>query len=249
MPVIWLDYNNPSVLSEKMKLNFSNIRFVTDDTPYSPNLITMVSANGLLEGAVGDAAVGSDANNKVLTGTEVNFKVTPNMGYKVSSVTVTEGEKAPVEVTPDADGKFSYTVNDSVVVMANYEIEQYTITYELNGGVNSDENPETYTFLRGVELAAPTKENAEFLGWYSNSSFMGDPVTEIENGMTGNITLYAMWKEKSEPSSSEQSGISGSTSDRKEDSEGGCGSSVVGLGSGLALALVSAATIRRRKRK
>lgn len=54
MPVIWVDYNNSSLLTEKESVRFSNCRFVTDDTPYQPNLITMVSANGLLEGSVGE---------------------------------------------------------------------------------------------------------------------------------------------------------------------------------------------------
>ena len=248
MPVIWVDYNNGSLLAEKEAVRFSNCRFVTDDTPYQSNLITMVSANGLLEGSVGDVPVGSDSNNKVLAGTEVAFKVTPNKGYGISSVTVTEEGKTPATVQTDENGCFTYTVNAPVTVMASYEITQYRVTYELNGGTNAAENPETYTYLRGFELSAPVKENAEFMGWYTNSSFLGEAVTEIEDGTTGDLTLYAMWRENSAGGdSSDGSSLNNSTSSGA--SGAGCGSSLFGAGSALTVIVGCGAAVRRRRKR
>lgn len=249
MPVIWVDYNNSSLLTEKESVRFSNCRFVTDDTPYQPNLITMVSANGLLEGSVGEVPVGSDSNNKVLAGTEVAFKVTPNKGYGISSVTVTEEGKDPVSVQTDEEGGFVYTVNAPVTVMASYEITQYKVTYELNGGTNAAGNLATYTYLRGFELSDPTKENAEFMGWYTNPSFLGEAVTEIADGTTGDLTLYAMWKENSASGdSSDGSSLNGSASS-EGNSGAGCGSSLFGMGSSLILLLGGGAAIYRRRKR
>lgn len=249
MPVIWLDYNNSSLMTEKETVLFSDCRFITDDAPYRTNLIAMVSANGLLEGSVGEVSVGSDSNNKVLSGTDVAFKVTPNKGFGISSVTVTAEGKDPVTVETDAEGRFTYTVDAPITVMASYEIAKYRVNYELGGGTNAEENPETYTYLRGFELSAPTKENAEFMGWYTNPSFLGDPVTEIEDGMTGDLTLYAMWKENSSGGDSVgNSAPSGSVSSGGN-TGAGCGSSFIGAGSALILLAGGTAICCRRKRQ
>ena len=46
----------------------------------------------------------------------------------------------------------------------------YTIKYHLNGGIISQENPETYSLLDiGYEFKEPTLEGAIFLGWYDKS--------------------------------------------------------------------------------
>ncbi|MBQ9743976.1 MAG: InlB B-repeat-containing protein, partial [Clostridia bacterium] len=43
---------------------------------------------------------------------------------------------------------------------------EFSITYELNGGTNSVDNPLTYTKGEIVTLNNPTKENYYFKGWY-----------------------------------------------------------------------------------
>ena len=175
--------------------------------------------------------------------------MTPNKGYGISSVTVTEEGKDPVSVQTDEEGGFVYTVNAPVTVMASYEITQYKVTYELNGGTNAAGNLATYTYLRGFELSDPTKENAEFMGWYTNPSFLGEAVTEIADGTTGDLTLYAMWKENSASGdSSDGSSLNGSASS-EGNSGAGCGSSLFGMGSSLILLLGGGAAIYRRRKK
>ena len=66
----------------------------------------------------------------------------------------------------------------------------FSISYDLDGGVNG-ENPETYNiFELPVALQPATKENHEFLGWYLGEEL----VTEITEGMSGNIELVAKWR-------------------------------------------------------
>lgn len=71
----------------------------------------------------------------------------------------------------------------------------YSITYNLDGGTNSDKNPTTFAaYDLPLTLSNPTKENADFMGWYASSTFTGDPITEITTAQS--VTLYARWDRK-----------------------------------------------------
>ena len=75
----------------------------------------------------------------------------------------------------------------------NVEVIQgeYSITYVLNGGKNSTNNPVKYDVRElPLALAAATKSNKKFLGW-SLTEGSTDYVTELAAGQTGDITLYA----------------------------------------------------------
>lgn len=75
----------------------------------------------------------------------------------------------------------------------------YKITYELNGGINYENAPEVFTAdSETIVLSAPTKENADFLGWYidTDDDGKGDEKTEqIEKGTEHDVKLYAEWDE------------------------------------------------------
>lgn len=76
---------------------------------------------------------------------------------------------------------------------AKWEAVAYSITYELNGGTGVTNG--SYTIeSENIVLPTPEKSGYEFLGWYENSRFGGDPVTEIPSGSTGDKTFYAKWK-------------------------------------------------------
>ena len=245
-PVIYLDYNN-KVFGHTLK--FSNFKFVTEDSAYTPHQITLVSANGLLNGYIGDVAVGSTSNNKVLAGTTANFEVIPNKGYEVTSVLITEeGNDTPTEVQVGADGKFSCVVNAPITVMANYSIIKYEVNYVLNGGENHEDNPENYTYFKGFTLEDPNKEGSEFLGWYDNAEFEGEPVTEIEDGSTGALTLYAKWNDPVVPDSSSTQVPDSSSIEVGGDVQG-CNSSIGGLGVMTCALVASAAVVVMKKGK
>ena len=68
----------------------------------------------------------------------------------------------------------------------------YTITYNLNKGENSSDNPETYSYGDSFDFATPTRENHTFDGWYLESSFK-TKVEGVTATSTGDLTLYAKW--------------------------------------------------------
>lgn len=76
--------------------------------------------------------------------------------------------------------------------------ESYNISYELDGGTNDSDNPDTYISGTGVtEFKPAVKEGYTFDGWYSDAEFK-TPVTSIEATQTGDVTLYAKFTQNSE---------------------------------------------------
>ena len=71
--------------------------------------------------------------------------------------------------------------------------KSYTITY-LNVEGATNENPAGYNVeTETITLKDPAKSGYTFEGWYIAEDFTGNAVTEIIQGTTGNITLYAKW--------------------------------------------------------
>ena len=89
----------------------------------------------------------------------------------------------------------SYTMgtNTSYTLYAVWELTEYNITYVLNCGSNSQNNPSTYTIEDVATFEAPSDSKGynDFLGWYTDPNFESR-ITKIEN-RTGDITLYAKW--------------------------------------------------------
>ena len=71
----------------------------------------------------------------------------------------------------------------------------YKITYELDGGTNADSNLSSYNKeTLPITLADAIREDYIFDGWYTDKDFAeASKVTEIPNGSTADITLYAKW--------------------------------------------------------
>lgn len=69
---------------------------------------------------------------------------------------------------------------------------EYTITYHLNGGENSAENPGTYVEGSEVALADPVRENYSFQGWFTDAGF-SHQIKSITKDTKGNLDLYAKW--------------------------------------------------------
>ncbi len=109
-----------------------------------------------------------------------------NSSYLVS------GSSSAVSFTPTSDttlyAKWSETINS------------FTITYNLNGGVNSAHNPASHS--NDIILVAPTKaavvvggvetKRFQFGGWYANENLTGNQVTLVK---AQNITVWAKWIE------------------------------------------------------
>ncbi len=88
---------------------------------------------------------------------------------------------------------FSLALDGDLVLYAKWEIEEYHITYELNGGKNVDANIDTYTINSDdIVLANPTNKGASFDGWFYDAQFT-NRATQISKGSWGDKKFYAKW--------------------------------------------------------
>ena len=73
---------------------------------------------------------------------------------------------------------------------------EYDITYELNGGVNSKKNADSYRFADlPLILEPPRRVGYNFAGWYMDSHFQ-KKISVIDKDTVGNVVLYAKWTRK-----------------------------------------------------
>lgn len=78
---------------------------------------------------------------------------------------------------------------------AHWAYNGRVLVYELNGGVNSEDNPAVVISTMGtVTLSPATRTGYLFGGWYTTADFAdGTSITEVESGITGELKLYAQW--------------------------------------------------------
>ncbi len=72
-------------------------------------------------------------------------------------------------------------------------LQQHSISYNLDGGVNHSSNAEFYASELGLTLYAPTKDGYDFTGWVNEN---GEQVYSISVNTTGLVSLKATWKPK-----------------------------------------------------
>lgn len=87
-------------------------------------------------------------------------------------------------------------LSGNLELYTGWDNTEYTITYELNGGINASQNPASYTVdTTPVKLQQPSREGYSFDGWYMSKEgdVYSEPVSGIEKGKTGDVTVYAKW--------------------------------------------------------
>lgn len=145
--------------------------------------------------------------------TETKYKLIYDAGIQESEILATEEHKAGeiVEIGRFSvanlgydfggwtDGKNIYQSGSELTMPsadltlhAKWSVINYTITYNLDGGINNNDNPEKFTVESTIDLFDPSKDNYIFDGWYDNADFNG---ARIYNTMLlyDDITLYAKW--------------------------------------------------------
>ena len=123
-------------------------------------------------------------------GATITITARPYTGYEVDTV------KANDEIlTAGEDYQYSFTMpNKSVKITATFN-ELYKISYSLNGGNVTTENPSTYSVTTETfTLTNPTKTGYTFKGW-SGNDLTGDEnqTVTITKGSMGNRTYTANW--------------------------------------------------------
>lgn len=93
-----------------------------------------------------------------------------------------------------ADVTTSDETNTIISVQPKWKPETYTIRYHNTRG-KQIQNPASYVTGKNEIMILPM-EDSDFIGWYDNEECQGNPVTKIDKQKTGNIDLYAKWKNK-----------------------------------------------------
>ncbi|MDD6505179.1 MAG: InlB B-repeat-containing protein, partial [Lachnospiraceae bacterium] len=120
-------------------------------------------------------------------------------GTKSFAKKVADGRSATAPVWSKAGYSLGWdksleNITSDITVTAVWTPIEYQITYSLNGGVNSADNPTEYTVESGtVELKNPSKNGYIFKGWYKEASFE-NPVSSVQALEDGDITVYAKWE-------------------------------------------------------
>ena len=84
------------------------------------------------------------------------------------------------------------TVYGNVELQANFELEEYPVEYHLNGSVNAENNPPTYTIESGsITLGAPEKAGDAFTGWTGSNGDKPQMDVTIPKGSSGKLEFYA----------------------------------------------------------
>lgn len=105
----------------------------------------------------------------------------------VSSGIVLGGEK----IIPDGSVRQIYGL-DSGANIPSYGNFDYSIYYELGGGIQDPSNPRGYYAGTTVKLHNPTRENYDFAGWYLEKACV-NRIYEITPDQNRDLTLYARW--------------------------------------------------------
>ena len=166
---------------------------------------------------------GSNASKKELLVRKSQYTVEKGAIFTLNAeklLNTPNGMKLNVICTPSISGEWnnyplgtSFAVNGDASIEFHYLTEEYSITYQLDGGINSSANPSTYNVFYGVTLQNPSKLGWSFAGWKDKN---GNVITGINQGKdmsfaqlggydaiytelasrtSGNLTLSAVWKE------------------------------------------------------
>ncbi len=107
-----------------------------------------------------------------------------------------------------------YTANEDLDLFAQWTPISYSITYNLNGGINDAANPTSYTIESStITIQNPSKTGNSFDGWYSDPELTISASSTITTGSTGDKIFYAKWIPATYTVSYVANGGSGSVSD------------------------------------
>lgn len=137
----------------------------------------------------GTVASGSEDVTEYTYGTSVTLPKLEKTGYKF------DGWYAESNFSGEEVKTISQTDSEDKVYYAKWTAENYTITYDVDGGTIKDtEYAQNYTY--GVGATLPTnveKTGHKFDGWFDATDLEGSAVTSIGTDATGNKSYKAKW--------------------------------------------------------
>ena len=165
------------------KLNDQSVEAISKGTTGNITLVAVFSVHShQVTVSSSDTKMGTVAGSGTFNyGSQVTVTATPNSGYRFTGWYKNDYQES-------SDSSYSFTMPDKIVSLeARWETITYRISYTLNGGTNSSDNPTTYTVEDELPLYPATKTGYTFVTWKLN----GEPVETISKGTVGNITLVA----------------------------------------------------------
>lgn len=139
---------------------------------------------------VNDGTIGENVTDYTY-GTAVTLPVPTKNGYKF------EGWYDNAEFTGVAVTEISAAATGDKTYYAKWVAEQYTITFNTDGGAFVETPISSYIYGTTSTLPVPTKNGYKFEGWYDNAEFTGTALTEISDGAIGDKVFYAKWRKES----------------------------------------------------
>lgn len=129
-------------------------------------------------------------------GDSVELSATANTGYKMLGWFKDSKDSGNSDQYPQNGNSatFVYQGIDKMYVYARFDVIEYSISVDLNGGTlkEGDSIPTTYNVeSETISLPTPEKETMTFVGWKDND---GKIINEIAKGSHGDINLTATWK-------------------------------------------------------
>lgn len=184
-----------TIVEEEYHFKINSIKFVTDDTEFASGLVTSSAINGEVAGKVDGRDYGGTVNNNFILGSNITLEIKPDAGYVIESAKYTQAGAEPVTIDISKEGgSFNLDVMGDIVIQVICEAEVFDVTYVLNGGTLAEDAEISYTVEdEAILLKAATKKGYTFNGWYDT---VGNRVTEIPEGSTGDIVLTAKWSKK-----------------------------------------------------
>lgn len=138
---------------------------------------------------IGDGAVNhvNNPESYQINSNTVTFESPTKVGYEFQGWYLDESYKMPV--TELQTGSFG-----NKILYAKWTPIKYQISYVLDGGNNDGKNPKTYDITsKTMVLKNASKSGYTFQGWFTDSNYENQ-ITEITQGSTGNLELFAKWK-------------------------------------------------------
>ena len=107
----------------------------------------------------------SNPSSHTVNSSEITLADPTRTGYTFTGWTGSNGD------TPEKDVKIEAGNTQNLSYTANWSLNTYYVSYELNGGTNNENNPSSFTVEDGyVYLKNPTKDHYDFAGWKENGS-------------------------------------------------------------------------------
>ncbi len=191
LPTTFYDTNGKSYATLPQNQNSSIHLITTNDTNQTVTYNVIFSGNGSTSGSMKNQSITYGS------GTKLTANAYSRKGYTFNGWNTKANGKGTAYADKADGSTLTKTNGSSVTLYAQWKKKNYTITYNLNSGTNSKDNPAKYNIETAtITLQNPTRKGYTFKGWYIDSNYKNQ-IKQIKKGSTGNKTLYAKWSKKS----------------------------------------------------